>query len=69
MMPDLKILLAERGLRLTDLARMCGVSNAAATNWCKREPGIPLIRVFEVEKATGIPREKLRPDLFAEAAQ
>lgn len=63
----LTLLLAEKGMRLADLARKCGVDKSIPTRWEQR--GIPLVRVFQVEKETGIPREKLRPDFFAEAAQ
>lgn len=63
----LKLLLAEHGLRPADLARKCGVEKSTVTRWAER--GIPLVRVFQIEKATGIPRAKLRPDFFAEAAQ
>lgn len=58
----LSILLAERGFRLSDLARECKVDKSAVTRWAQR--GIPLARVFEVEKKTKIPREQLRPDFF-----
>lgn len=66
-MPDLKLLLAEYGLRLSDLARKCDVDKSTVTHWTTR--GVPLVRVFHIEKELGIPREKLRPDFFAEAAQ
>jgi hypothetical protein len=62
---ELKVLLAEYGLRPTDLARKCDVKKSTVTRW--GENGIPLARVFQIEKETGIPREKLRPDFFAEA--
>lgn len=61
------MLLAERGLRPADLARLCHVDKSAVTYWGTR--GVPLVRVFQVEKETGIPRAKLRPDFFAEGAQ
>lgn len=64
---DLKVLLAEYGLRPADLARTCEVEKSTVTRWAER--GIPLVRVFQIEKETGIPREKLRPDFFSEAAQ
>lgn len=64
---DLKILLAEYGMRPADLARKCDVEKSTVTRWDER--GIPLVRVFQIEKETGIPREKLRPDFFREAPQ
>lgn len=62
MQPDLKLLLAEYGLRLADLARNCKVDKSTVTHWQSR--GVPLVRVFKIEKDLGIPREKLRPDFF-----
>jgi DNA-binding transcriptional regulator YdaS (Cro superfamily) len=44
------------------LARAIGVSYQAIQSWTTR---IPAERVLDVERATGIPREKLRPDLYA----
>jgi DNA-binding transcriptional regulator YdaS (Cro superfamily) len=41
-----------------------GLSRAAVSGW-KR---IPAERVADVERVTGIPREKLRPDLFQRSA-
>jgi len=41
------------------LAKAIGLSRAAVYKWQR----IPAERVVDVEKATGIPREKLRPDL------
>ena len=44
-----------------EVARKCGVSPQAITKWLSR---IPAERVLEVEKATGLPRHELRPDLY-----
>lgn len=44
------------------LANAIGVTYQAIQAWRKR---IPAERVFDVELATGIPKEELRPDLFA----
>ena len=44
------------------LARAVGLSRAAIYKWTR----IPAERVVSVETATGIPREKLRPDLYAD---
>lgn len=60
-------LLAEKGLRLADLARRCDVNRGTVTRWADR--GVPLNRVFQVEKETGIARAKLRPDFFGGAQQ
>ncbi len=42
------------------LARHLGISPAAVSKWDR----IPAERVVEVESFTGIPRERLRPDLY-----
>lgn len=49
----------ERG-RLTKLAAALGIYPSAIVQWAK----VPAERVVDVEHATGIPRQKLRPDLF-----
>lgn len=66
MQPDLKLLLAEYGLRLADLARSCKVDKSTVTHWTSR--GVPLVRVFQIEKDLGIPRDRLRPDFFGGSA-
>ncbi|NHN85778.1 hypothetical protein GOB93_14165 [Acetobacter musti] len=45
------------------LARALGIKSPSIYSWKK----IPPQRVSAVEAATGIPREELRPDLFARA--
>ena len=50
---------AERG-RLAELAGACNITHAAILQW-KRVPSDHLVAV---EKATGIPRKELRPDLY-----
>jgi DNA-binding transcriptional regulator YdaS (Cro superfamily) len=42
------------------LARLLGIRFQSIQKWTK----IPSERVIAVERATGIPREKLRPDLY-----
>jgi DNA-binding transcriptional regulator YdaS (Cro superfamily) len=44
------------------LARAIGISYQAIQSWKKR---IPAERVLAVERATGISREVLRPDLYS----
>ena len=54
------------GLTQAALAKDLGVQSPAV---CKWERGrIPAERVLDVERATGIPRHRLRPDLYPEAA-
>lgn len=59
----------DRGLRLAlqaaggyaELANALGIRSQSVFQWQR----VPLHRVVEVEKATGVPREKLRPELFS----
>jgi DNA-binding transcriptional regulator YdaS (Cro superfamily) len=60
--PTLQALLAEKGLRLIDLARTLGVNKATVTRWSQGD--VPAENVLTVERATGIPREKIRPDIY-----
>jgi DNA-binding transcriptional regulator YdaS (Cro superfamily) len=46
------------------LAWMLGLAPASVSNWGRKGKGIPLDRVLEVEEATKVPREELRPDVF-----
>lgn len=46
---------------LSELARRLGLNYQSIQQW-KR---IPAERVIDVERATGIPRAELRPDLYA----
>ena len=46
---------------LSNLAAGLGIKPQSVTKW-KR---IPEDRIVDVEKLTGIPREKLRPNLYA----
>jgi DNA-binding XRE family transcriptional regulator len=43
-----------------------GVNKSTILRW--EEKGVPAERVNEVAKITGIPRAKLRPDIFGDAA-
>jgi DNA-binding transcriptional regulator YdaS (Cro superfamily) len=44
----------------TELASRLGITLGAISQWDK----VPINRVLEVEKATGVPRYVLRPDFF-----
>jgi DNA-binding transcriptional regulator YdaS (Cro superfamily) len=48
-------------VRKNAVARALGLTPAAITQW----KTIPVEHVVAVSQATGIPREKLRPDLYA----
>lgn len=45
-------------------AAALGITNQAIQKWVNNKR-VPIERVVEVETLTGIPREKLRPDIFA----
>lgn len=60
-------LLKAKGLRHVDLARRLGVDKSMVTRWAQKT--VPLTRVFDIERETGISREDLRPDFFGEQAQ
>ncbi len=59
-----KYLNAGRG-RGSDLARSLGVTPGAVWQWAASR--VPAERAVEIERATGIPRAELRPDLFGAA--
>ena len=46
------------------LAAILEITPQAISQWEK----IPLTRVFDVERLTGVPRHELRPDFFGEKA-
>ena len=58
----LQLLLEERDMNLSDLARAVEVDKATATRWS--QGNIPPERVRDVASATGIPLHVLRPDLW-----
>ena len=59
--PALSQIFKKRG-SASELAKSLGVTRAAISAW--RE--VPVTRLKEVSQLTGIPREKLRPDIFDE---
>ncbi len=42
------------------LAKICGIAPQAVSQW----ESVPTGRVLMIERETGIPRERLRPDLY-----
>lgn len=46
------------------LAELLGLGQTAVSNWRNRKKRVPAERVIEIEKATGVPRHELRPDLY-----
>ena len=51
------------GKTLDGVAEVFGVDRRTIIRWEKGSPPVPLKRLEEAEKITGIPRHKLRPDL------
>lgn len=52
--------LDEKRGRRTELAAALGCGPNAISQW----PQVPVLRVIEVERITGIPRHELRPDVY-----
>ncbi len=50
------------------LAKACGVRYQAIQKW-EQLGRVPAERVLEVERITGVPREKLRPDIYPNDAR
>jgi len=48
-----------------ELARSLGIKYRAVLDWRR----VPAERLIQIERITGIPRERLRPDLFSEKPQ
>lgn len=51
-----------RGMTLSDFGAEIGVHKACVSKW--ERFGLPSERIIQIESLTGIPRAKLRPDLF-----
>jgi antitoxin CcdA len=49
------------------LAKVLGLKHPSLARW-QRNGRVPADRVLAVEAATGVPREQLRPDLYAVSA-
>ena len=47
-----------------NLAKAIEVSQSRVWNWVNRDPKIPAEMVLRIEAATGIARDKLRPDIY-----
>lgn len=54
--------LTRHKIKRSDIATALGVDKATVTRWFKGR--FPAERAVEVEKAMGIPRAELRPDIF-----
>lgn len=60
-MSNLATLLANRNLRLIDLARKLKVNKGTVTRWAQRQ--VPFEQLEAIERETGIAPCDLRPDL------
>lgn len=50
----------------TDLARAIGTTQGHVSQWLRRGK-VPADKVLLIERATGVPRQELRPDVFEAA--
>lgn len=50
------------GMTQKELATKLGVKDPAITKWEKGR--VPAERVLDVERVTGVPRHRIRPDLY-----
>ena len=66
-MPDLKLLFRQSGKRQRDVADAVGRSEAAVSQWVNGERDIPAELIPQIEAVTGIPRHRLRPDLWGKS--
>lgn len=57
------------GKTLDAVAEMFNVDRKTILRWERGEPPVPIKRVAEIASVTGISREMLRPDVYAEAAE
>lgn len=53
-------MLIEKAGSMSALAGWAGVTRQAVSNWRK----VPAERVLKIEKASGISRHKIRPDIY-----
>jgi sulfate adenylyltransferase subunit 2 len=68
-MPDLKTLFRSSGRSQRDIATALGRSEGAVSQWVTGERDIPAELVVKLEEVTGIPRHRLRPDLWESRMQ
>lgn len=53
-----------RGLTLDGAANLFGVDRTTILRWERGAPPVPVKRLEEIERITGISRHELRPDVF-----
>lgn len=61
--PTLQSLLEDKGIKLSQLALALNVNRSQVTRWNQNK--VPVGKIIQIEAITGIPRQKLRPDVFA----
>lgn len=61
--PNLQSLLAGKNMKLSQLATELKVNKSQVTRWNQNK--VPVDRIVQIETVTGIPRQQLRPDVFA----
>lgn len=54
------------GLNQTEFGRMIGVTKAEVSRYEGGQRQIPASRAVRIERVTGIPRIKMRPDIFGD---
>jgi DNA-binding transcriptional regulator YdaS (Cro superfamily) len=54
----------ERSGSQSAFARLCGVTQPAVWKWLRNRKHLPAEHVLTVERATGVSRHLLRPDLY-----
>jgi len=52
--------MAFKRIKRRDLARQLGITAQAVSQWSR----VPVERVLDVERVTGVPRHELRPDIY-----
>jgi len=65
-MADIRTLFKQSGKKQREIADAIGRSEAAVSQWVSGEREIPADLVAKVSAITGIPKRKLRPDLWGE---
>jgi len=50
-------------------ARLCGVSQTAVWKWLQSAKRLPAEHVLKVERATGVSKHLLRPDIYPETEE
>lgn len=58
-----------KGMKIAQLADEFGVSKRTIIRWENGAPRLPVDRLSDAERITGMSRRELRPDIFAEATQ